>query len=61
MISPQSSDAMPGNDLLLMIMAAAMPTALLAAIAIVGLVIWRDARRERTSADEAQPGGFDSQ
>ena len=52
---------MPGDDVFLMIMVAAMPTALLAALAIVGLVIWRDTRRERTSADEAQPGGFGSQ
>ncbi|WP_156966460.1 hypothetical protein [Algiphilus aromaticivorans] len=51
---------MTGEDFSLMIMAAAMPIALLVAIAIVGLVIWRDTRRERTSSDEAQPGGFGS-
>lgn len=51
---------MTGEDLSLMIMATTMPTALLAAIVIVGLVIWRDTRREITSADEAQPGGFGS-
>ncbi|WP_421718052.1 hypothetical protein [Algiphilus sp.] len=43
--APEQS--MEGTDVLLMIMAAAMPITLISAIGIVALIMRRDARRER--------------